>query len=176
MQPPTEPRFHRSSDRIIGGVCSGLAEGFHVDPLWVRLAFVALAFVQGVGVVLYFVLWVIMPEDAKVESSSRSGMDSFSADLRRLWSELVGMFGGSRPATKGPMAPADSTAAPESQEAPAVRTGLQNPPVVLGLILVVIGLLFLANNLGFFNWDVFWPAVLIALGVLLLIRNLQRKA
>src|SRR5260370_26024443 len=56
------PRLYRSSDRIIGGVCAGLAEGFHVDALWVRVAFLILIFIQGIGVFLYIVLWLVMPE------------------------------------------------------------------------------------------------------------------
>ncbi len=53
------PRLYRSSDRIIGGVCAGLAEGFHVDALWVRVAFLILIFIQGIGVFLYIVLWLV---------------------------------------------------------------------------------------------------------------------
>jgi len=61
MQAGQQP-FYRGSDRIVGGVCSGLAAGFHIDPLWVRLAFVLLAFVQGIGLFIYIVLWLVMPE------------------------------------------------------------------------------------------------------------------
>ena len=41
--------------------------------------------------------------------------------------------------------------------------------------MVVIGVIFLANNAGYVNWAVSWPAVLIGIGLLLLIRNLDRK-
>ena len=48
----------------IGGVCSGLADHLGVDPILIRIAFVALLFV-GVfpAVVLYLLLWVIVPAD-----------------------------------------------------------------------------------------------------------------
>jgi hypothetical protein len=39
----------------------------------------------------------------------------------------------------------------------------------------LIGLVVLANNVGFVRWDVVWPAVLIAFGVVLLARNFARK-
>ena len=46
MQHVTDQRFYRSNNRILGGVCAGLAEGFHVDVLWVRVAFLLLLFVR----------------------------------------------------------------------------------------------------------------------------------
>ena len=51
-------------DRKLGGVCGGLAEYFDIDPTIVRLAwaFVSLASV-GVGVLAYFVAWIIIPEN-----------------------------------------------------------------------------------------------------------------
>ena len=49
MQNVNDQRFYRSKNRILGGVCAGLAEGFHVDPLWVRVVFLLLVFLQGVG-------------------------------------------------------------------------------------------------------------------------------
>jgi phage shock protein C len=94
MQQQAAPQtFHRGKDRILGGVCSGLAEGLHIDPLWVRLGFVLLAFLQGVGLFIYIVLWLVMPEQAEGNDGTRSGFDSMSADLKRIGSELRGQFG-----------------------------------------------------------------------------------
>ncbi|TAN31571.1 PspC domain-containing protein [bacterium] len=174
MQPATGQRFYRGSDRMLGGVCSGLAEGFHVDPLWVRLAFVLLAFLQGIGVVVYLALWLVMPERQVTGGSS---LDSMSADLRRAWADVRGLFARPRPAPPPP---------PASPEAPATQAVPETPPaattvvtasasVLLGLILVGFGLVFLANNIGLVNWSVLWPAGLIALGILLLVRALARK-
>ncbi len=69
MEQGTRERWYRGKDRILGGVCSGLAAGLHVDPLWIRIAFVLLALVQGIGVFLYVVLWVVMPEQAGAQPS-----------------------------------------------------------------------------------------------------------
>jgi phage shock protein C len=49
-------------DRIIGGVCGGLARYFGVDATLVRLAFVILAVAGGGGILVYLVAWVLMPE------------------------------------------------------------------------------------------------------------------
>ena len=116
MQPPSDQRFYRGSERFLGGVCSGLAEGFHVDPLWVRLAFVLLALVQGIGVLIYVVLWLVMPERAGGQIGGRSGLDSMSDDLKRAWAELRAQFSGS-PKAASPTTPA--TTAPPASPPPA---------------------------------------------------------
>src|SRR3954447_22075675 len=47
--------------RILGGVCAGLGERFDVDPLVIRVAFVAAAMAGGLGFALYALAWVVMP-------------------------------------------------------------------------------------------------------------------
>lgn len=61
-------RFFRDGEhRQLGGVCAGFGAYFDIDPLWIRLLFVAAFFFGGSGILLYIVLWVIMPE-AKTSS------------------------------------------------------------------------------------------------------------
>ena len=58
--------YRSSSDRMVSGVCGGLAEEFGVPPAVVRLGFVLLTlFSFGTGLLLYIVLWVVMPEDKR---------------------------------------------------------------------------------------------------------------
>ena len=58
-----EKKLQRSqTDKYVAGVCGGLAEYFDIDPVWVRLAFVVAALMALGGVVIYIVLWFIMPE------------------------------------------------------------------------------------------------------------------
>ena len=55
--------FVRDSDaRWFGGVCSGLARRLGVDPTLIRAAAIVLAFVGGVGLTLYVLLWLLMPD------------------------------------------------------------------------------------------------------------------
>jgi phage shock protein C len=59
-------RLYRSNrDVMLGGVCGGLAEYFNLEPTIVRLLFVLLAFVTAgfPALLLYFVLWVIVPRN-----------------------------------------------------------------------------------------------------------------
>lgn len=60
----TGRRFFRDSDeKVIGGVCSGVASYFGIhDPVWVRIAFVLGVFGGGIAVPLYLILWAAIPE------------------------------------------------------------------------------------------------------------------
>lgn len=53
-----------AKERMFGGVCGGLGEHFELDPILFRAAFLVLAFVGGLGILLYFVLWLLMPSAA----------------------------------------------------------------------------------------------------------------
>ena len=56
-------RLYRSTDdRILAGVCGGLAEHLTIDVRVVRIAFVVLAFVGGTGLILYAAFWAIVPQ------------------------------------------------------------------------------------------------------------------
>ena len=148
--------FHRGNDRILGGVCSGMAAGFHVDVLWVRLAFVILAFFQGIGLFIYIVLWLVMPEET--ESGARSGFDSMADDLRRVGMELRGQFSG----------PPDPSS--------ASRSIVGSQAFVLGVVLVILGAILLGVNTGLVTWSVIWPVAVIAIGLGLLLRGFGRRA
>ena len=75
--PPHDPgemlrRLRRSrSDRMIAGVAGGLARELRVDPVLVRVIFVALSFVAGAGLLIYLLAWLLVPD----ESDDRSVVD-----------------------------------------------------------------------------------------------------
>lgn len=170
----TGTAFRRGSDRILGGVCSGVAAEFHVDPLWVRLGFVLAAFVHGFGVILYVLLWLLMPEPADGAVPGRSGFDAMTADLRHLWTELRDQIGGPGGSPTAP-APGDGAPASPAPSGPSVQASRSGGSLYLGLALIGIGVIALANNAGYIIWEVWWPGILIGIGVLLLIRNANRK-
>lgn len=59
---PKAKHFYRDADnRVLGGVCSGIAAYFNVDPLWLRLAFALSMIFFGTGFLLYIILWIIIP-------------------------------------------------------------------------------------------------------------------
>ena len=67
------------NDRIVAGVAGGVAAMFNVDPLLVRIAFLALALFNGFGLIMYLVLWLLVPNE-----------DSPAVDAREQVRENVG--------------------------------------------------------------------------------------
>src|SRR5919106_5752245 len=66
-EPPPEPeprRLLRSrDDRVISGVAGGLGKYFDVDPVFFRVGFVALAFLGGIGLLLYVAALLFVPSE-----------------------------------------------------------------------------------------------------------------
>jgi len=129
--PPPRLLRRRLDNRVIAGVCSGLADYFGIDPILVRLAFVVITFAGGAGVLAYIILWIVM------------------------------------------------TPAPLGTSAQPVATGATHQgPFWLGAFLIALGALFLIGNTGLFvwwNWTLFWPLALIALGMLILSRRVGAR-
>jgi phage shock protein C len=175
--------LRRGPDRILGGVCAGLAAFFGVDPLLVRVVFVILALVPpSIGILLYLVLWFLMePAEGTPPSTTRSVGDR----LRAMGDDIRQDFrtGFSRSQTSG--SPPPSSGETPHPDAPPQggreKFGRWGPPysrrppgLWAGIILIVLGAYFLLTNLGIFNnvhWEIVWPVVLIAIGLLLLLRR-----
>lgn len=69
--------------KVIAGVCNGLAAYFGIsDPIWIRLAFVVFTLTGGAGVLLYIILWMVMPK-AKT-SIDRLRMKGEPIDLENI--------------------------------------------------------------------------------------------
>lgn len=131
-------RLERSrSNRVIGGVCGGLAEYLDLDATLVRVVMVVLGS-AGVGILLYFVLLVLMPNPGEATPFVRSTSTDPAATA-----------GATVPRTVDPIA-------------------MDRRRASLGFLLVAIGVIFMLGNVGafrFIDWRVVWPVVLIALGV-----------
>ncbi len=64
MEPVITPykRLYRSrKNRMIAGVCGGIAEYFNMDPTWVRLLFLLFFFLGGSALLVYLVMWLVVP-------------------------------------------------------------------------------------------------------------------
>ena len=65
--------YRSFTQRILGGVCGGLAADFHINIWTLRLAFMILALVsQGTAALLYLALWWTMPQESPIEDRRRS--------------------------------------------------------------------------------------------------------
>jgi phage shock protein PspC (stress-responsive transcriptional regulator) len=62
----SSPGYHRMyrdpDNRVIGGVCAGMGAYWNIDPVFVRIIFIALSIAGGIGVMVYLILYVVIPE------------------------------------------------------------------------------------------------------------------
>jgi phage shock protein PspC (stress-responsive transcriptional regulator) len=136
---------------MIAGICGGLGEYFKVDPVIVRVIFVLLAFADAIGILAYIILWLIVPQREKAELPPKDALKEGIQEVRDQAEKL----------TK------------EVQ----TRSGHERS-LWLGIVLVVVGIIFLLSNLGhvrFFGFLRFWPLILIVAGVVLLINRFARS-
>lgn len=143
-------RLYRSrTDRMILGVAGGMARWLDVDPSLVRLVWVVLVIAGGIGLLLYIVAAIIIPE----EPLGAAGTTASAAG---------GLAG-----AEGPTGP---TAEPSRRDAGSA-------PMIVGIVLVLLGAWFLLRRyVPFFDADLFWPALLIVIGLLLVFGALRRPS
>jgi phage shock protein C len=106
----SDSRLVRSeSDRMIAGVCGGLGQHFGIDPSVVRIVFVLLAIFGGSGVVLYLVLWLILPRPSGVDLPPRDAVRDSLDEGRQLLQDGADAarraFGGAAPPPPPPGSP-----------------------------------------------------------------------
>lgn len=131
--------YRSEKDKWIAGVLGGLGEYLDVDSTILRIAYIVFTLASaGAGLIGYLLAILIIPRPPL-------GYPSPSATTTE---------GGSRPMSE----------TSPSQSAP--RPG--NPSLVVGLVLIGFGILFLFNNFIDIRWHLFWPAILIVLGLVLL--------
>ena len=155
-------RLERSNtNRVIGGVCGGIAEYLAVDATLVRVVFVFTAFITaGLFVLGYIVLLVLMPQPgqpAPFTTSSPPAATDTTARMDATSSEVA-------PATVTPVDPAVHAAEAERRR------------MAFGYILIALGIAFLLSNAGVFRfvqWQFLWPVVLIGIGVLFLVQRVR---
>lgn len=151
-----QSRLTRSrSDRMLGGVCGGLAAYLRIDATIIRLLFVLMALGSGAGVFIYLVLWFVLPAEGAtgsttLDASIRAGAEEMAERARTLGADL------------------------RSPDSGANRRGL----MIVGAGLVLVGAIVFLNNLNipWLAWlkvDLLWPLVLVAAGVLVIVRYLR---
>lgn len=59
-------RLTRSNNKMIAGVCGGIANYLGIDPTIVRIAYVLMVLFAGFGILLYVILWIVMPKSETV--------------------------------------------------------------------------------------------------------------
>ncbi|OQX78616.1 MAG: hypothetical protein B6D61_05070 [Bacteroidetes bacterium 4484_249] len=140
-------RLYRSeSNSVIGGVCGGLGEYFNTDPVLFRIIFAIVFFVGGSGLLVYIVLWIVIPleEPQIINTFKNSDMEE----------EI-----------KYDEAKSDNT---DQQKKPQKNDG----NLWGGLILITLGVIFLIDRfVPRIDFGDLWPLILIVVGVILISKN-----
>jgi phage shock protein C len=159
-----EKRLYRSrSDRMLEGVCGGLAKYFDIDPTIVRIIAVLSVFVGGLGILAYIIMAIIVPlEGTKVttpEETVRENVEEMKETASELGREIRSTFTG------------------EEGESEEVVKARHRRRTLFGIILIVFGIVFMLGSFNLFwwlHWGNLWPLILVAIGVLIILSARRR--
>jgi phage shock protein PspC (stress-responsive transcriptional regulator) len=83
--------FRSQENRMIGGVCGGMAEYFNIDPNLMRLLFVVLTFLGGSGILIYIASLIIIPNNP--DQTVQEKRESVIKDKPLFWGSLLVVIG-----------------------------------------------------------------------------------
>ncbi|USN53094.1 MAG: PspC domain-containing protein [Candidatus Nomurabacteria bacterium] len=132
--------------RMLAGVCGGLGHYFGIDPVIFRIVFLLLTIFDGAGVLIYVVLWLLIPLEGATHAAT-----TLSERAQQVGNEI-------------------------QEKVDAVQNAgqanqLQN---FLGVIVVVFGVVLLSRQLFSFTWlqwHSIWPLTFIFLGIFILMKR-----
>ena len=140
---------------VLAGVAAGFGRYLDVDPVLARLGFVLLAFVNGLGVLIYLAGWALMPREDAPAPEGAAGSPPAGAGFEAL------RDAGNQFVAEVHKATSDTASA----------------QLAIGSVLVLTGALLLAHNLGWLHWpywmrfETLWPLLLVALGLGLVFKS-----
>lgn len=143
--------YKSSKEKMISGVAGGIAEYFEIDPVFVRLLFVVLAFFNGIGLIAYIVCAIVMPKETVsanvviTHPNSSEGETSFTekSEVRK-------------------------------EEKNINKNEKRNRTI--GIILIIIGIILLANEiLPTFDFEEILPILFIIFGLWLLLNSFSKN-
>ena len=156
-------RLYRSrSDRMICGVCGGLAKYFDIDPTIVRIIAVLLVFANGLGILAYIIMAIVVSREGSKVATPKEAVEENVEDLK----ETAGKLGRE----------IRSALTEEEVESEAVDKVRRRRGIV-GIILVVLGILLLMGSFNlfwWFHWGNLWPLILVAVGLLIIFSTRRR--
>jgi len=150
-------KLYRSTlDKMIGGVAGGLAEYFDIDSTLVRVLFIVVVFLGGGGIIAYIILWIVVPQkpyelpkNPITQTSPESGSGSNFSDEQSK---------------------SDSFSVSNGGVASSVEQTSSKQIWVAIVLMVIGGLLLLDNIFPRFDFDHYWPVILIGIGIGLLLK------
>lgn len=154
MNPQTKKLYRSKSDRIIAGICGGLAEYFEIDPVLVRIIFAILLFAVDGFFIVYIIGWFIIPNESDLKSkkntSTREHVERTSEEIQSQAQNLLqsakGLF-------------SDNTKAKSN--------------MTIGIILIALGFFFFLNEFvpQLLDFGKLWPIFVIAAGLYIILKQ-----
>lgn len=71
---PKRVLYRPEEGKMIAGVCAGIADYFDIDPVIIRAILVAITIFGGSGLLLYIILWIVMPSESSVGKDSEENI------------------------------------------------------------------------------------------------------
>lgn len=159
-----QDRLHRSRKRrVIGGVSSGLGEYLNLDPVIIRIIFLIITLINGLGILLYIILWIVIPE-SDFDQKDYSTVEANSATNEK--EENSTLEEKSRGITED-----------KSDDIPINKNiNKGSGRVIAGIILIGFGLIFLAKEyIPVFHFFDLLPIFLVVIGIVLIWNTMRRK-
>jgi phage shock protein PspC (stress-responsive transcriptional regulator) len=148
-----ENRLYRSrTKKVVAGIGGGLGDYLDIDPVIIRIIIVLITIFNGVGLLIYIIMWIIIPEEPHTAASEKPGPNvNYSEESKD--EKTV------------------SDAAP--QENPPKSSGGR---IIFGVLLILVGLVFLSEKFfPFLDFEFVFAVGLIALGIAILV-NFSNKS
>ena len=143
--------FRSIDDYMIAGVCGGLADYFKIDSSLIRIIFVLLILSGGSGILIYFILWLVVPKKEGIEKeiNREEKIKEFAEDVKDRAKSMAKEI--------------------------KIDTKIKKPRKninILGIILVMVGIVAVWNQISpiTIQWNLFWPGLLILVGILVLFK------
>jgi phage shock protein C len=155
--------YRSKNDRMIFGVCGGIADYFTIDPVIIRLIAILLVFAHGTGLIAYIILAIIVPAEGSRNSSTDDTVKENVADIKETARDIGQQIHDSF---------AQQTTS-DSVKPPRNKYG----HVIIGFILIIFGVIYLLSSLNiiwWLNWNVLWPLIFVAIGVIIVAAALKR--
>ena len=134
--------------RVFGGIAGGMSQYFNLDPIIIRVIFVVVTIMHGVGLILYIILWIVIPEEP----------------FEMAYQAPTDIKEGSSPGDQT----AQDTIIPDLKKSHSGRT-------VAGIILIGIGLIFFMDRIiPSFEFNDILPLIFVLLGGVLIWDSIKK--
>ena len=165
--------YRNEYQRVLGGVCSGLADYFEMDVTIVRLLFAFTFFILGVGLGTYIILWIVLPRKGFMYNNINNPV----VDYRVPPQQPAGDFNtppptppyGGNPFGGNPWNDNPFGGNPVDVVPPKKKS---NAGVIIGAALIILGAIVLIDNYDLFpniDFETYWPVVLVVIGAGLIV-------